>query len=115
MVKNIKKEKRLRLKKKIRAKIVGLTIQPRLSVFRSNKHIYAQIIDDKKGVTLASASDAKIKKGAKRGKAEQVGELIAQAAKAKKISKVVFDRSGYKYAGRIKLLAEAARKGGLKF
>jgi|SRR3972149_693213 len=110
-----KNDKRIRLKKKIRAKIVGKTDRPRLSIFRSNKHIYAQIINDLKGVTLVSASDAKIKKGTKRERAEQVGALIAQVAAAKKIDKVVFDRSGFRYMGRVKLLAEAARKGGLKF
>jgi len=110
-----KNDKRLRLKRKIRAKIVGKTDRPRLSIFRSNKHIYAQIINDLKGVTLVSASDAKIKKGTKRERAEQVGALIAQVAAAKKIDKVVFDRSGFRYMGRVKLLAEAARKGGLKF
>ncbi|HEY4715373.1 MAG TPA: 50S ribosomal protein L18 [Candidatus Paceibacterota bacterium] len=110
-----KNDKRIRLKKKIRAKIVGKTDRPRLSIFRSNKHIYAQIINDLKGVTLVSASDTKIKKGTKRERAEQVGALIAQVAAAKKIDKVVFDRSGFRYMGRVKLLAEAARKGGLKF
>jgi len=110
-----KNDKRLRLKRKIRAKIVGKTDRPRLSIFRSNKHIYAQIINDLKGVTLVSASDTKIKKGTKRERAEQVGALIAQVAAAKKIDKVVFDRSGFRYMGRVKLLAEAARKGGLKF
>ena len=94
---------------------MGKTDRPRLSIFRSNKHIYAQIINDLKGITLASASDAKIKKGTKRERAEQVGSLIAEAAAAKKIDKVVFDRSGFRYMGRVKLLAEAARKGGLKF
>jgi large subunit ribosomal protein L18 len=115
MSKNIKTEKRLRLKRKIRAKIMGKTDRPRLSIFRSNKHIYAQIIDDKKGVTLASATDAKIKKGTKGEKAAQVGTMIAEAAKAKKLDKVVFDRSGFRYMGRVKLLADAARAGGLQF
>jgi len=115
MAKNIKTVKRLRLKKKIRAKILGKTDRPRLSIFRSNKHIYAQVVDDKKGVTLASATDAKIKKGTKTEKAAQVGAMIAAAAIAKKIEKVVFDRSGFKYTGRVKLLALAARKGGLQF
>jgi large subunit ribosomal protein L18 len=112
---NQKNLRRLRLKKKIRAKISGLSEKPRLSVFRSNKHIYAQIIDDKKGVTLASATDAKIAKGTKREKAAKVGELIGAAAKAKKIEAVVFDRAGFRYAGRVQLLADAARKAGLKF
>jgi large subunit ribosomal protein L18 len=94
---------------------MGKTDRPRLSIFRSNKHIYAQIIDDKKGVTLASATDAKIKKGTKGEKATQVGTMIAEAAKAKKLDKVVFDRSGFRYMGRVKLLADAARAGGLQF
>lgn len=115
MAKNIKSVKRLRLKKKIRAKIKGLSDRPRLSIFRSNKFIYAQIIDDANGNTLAAASDAKIKKGTKSARAEQVGTAIATAAKTAKIDKVVFDRSGFRYAGRVKLLADAARKGGLQF
>jgi|SRR3972149_8477190 len=110
-----KVEKRIRLKRKIRAKIQGKTDRPRLSIFRSNKYIYAQIIDDKKGVTLVSASDAKIKKGTKGERALQVGTMIAEVAKAKKIDKVVFDRSGFRYTGRVKLLADAARSGGLLF
>lgn len=115
MSKDIKTEKRLRLKRKIRAKIAGKTDRPRLSIFRSNKFIYAQIIDDNKGVTLAAATDAKIKKGTKGERAGVVGTMIAEAAKAKKIDKVVFDRSGFRYMGRVKLLADAARKGGLQF
>ena len=115
MAKNIKTVKRLRLKKKIRSKIAGKTARLRLSIFRSNKHIYAQVIDDAKGKTLVSASDAKIKTGTKKEKAEKVGKMIAEAALAAKVGEVVFDRSGFKYAGRVRLLAEAARKAGLKF
>lgn len=115
MAKNTKSVKRLRLKKKIRAKIKGLSDRPRLSIFRSNKFIYAQIINDAKGNTLASASDANLKKGTKSERAEQVGAAIAAAAKTAKIDKVVFDRGGFRYAGRVKLLADAARKGGLQF
>jgi large subunit ribosomal protein L18 len=113
--KSKKTQKRIRIKKKIRSQIFGTAAVPRLSVFRSNKHIYVQLIDDSKSVTLASASDAKIKAGAKSAKAEKVGALIAEAGKAKKISKVVFDRNGFRYTGRVKTLADAARAAGLKF
>lgn len=106
-----------RRKKRVRGKISGTKAVPRLSVYRSNKAIYAQIIDDEKGETLASATSLKIKKSKldKTKAAELVGEEIAKEAKKKKISKVVFDRSGYKYHGRVKTLSEGARKGGLKF
>lgn len=90
--------------------------RPRLCVFRSNKHIYAQIIDDEKGITLVSASDLELK--SKKNRIEtafEVGKLIAKKALEKKIEKVVFDRSRYKYHGRVKSLAEGAREGGLKF
>ena len=93
----------------------------RLSVFRSGKHIYAQLIDDKQGVTLASASTAekdlrsKIKNGATIESAKAVGELVAKRAKDKKIDEVVFDRGAYLYHGRVKALADAAREAGLKF
>jgi large subunit ribosomal protein L18 len=93
----------------------------RLSVFRSGKHIYAQLIDDAKGVTLAQASTidkdvkGKVKSGANTEAAKQVGSLIAERAKAAKISEVVFDRGGYIYHGRVKALAEGAREGGLSF
>lgn len=110
-----KTEKRIRLKKKIRAKISGTENRPRLSVFRSNKFIYAQIIDDTKGNTLVESSDIKIEKGTKTERAVSVGKTIAEKAQAKKIKEVVFDRNGFKYTGRIKLVAEEARKGGLKF
>ncbi len=110
-----KTEKRIRLKKKIRAKISGTENKPRLSVFRSNKFIYAQIIDDTKGNTLVEASDIKIEKGTKTERAVSVGKMIAEKAQAKKIKEVVFDRNGFKYTGRIKLVADEARKGGLKF
>ncbi len=108
-------EKRIRLKAKIRSKMSGTTEFPRLSVFRSNKFIYAQIIDDVKGNTLVEASDIKIEKGTKTERAQKVGAEIAKKAKEKNISAVVFDRNGFKYTGRVKLVAEAARSGGLKF
>ena len=118
-----KNDKRIRLKAKIRAKITGTSKCPRFSVFRSNKFIYAQMIDDMTGKTLAQANDlprrvkagVKITKGTKTERAKQVGKLIAEVALKKKISKVVFDRNGFKYTGRIKLVADNARAGGLKF
>jgi large subunit ribosomal protein L18 len=110
-----KQDKRIRLKKKIRAKILGFSGRPRLSVFRSNRFIYVQIIDDVLKKTLAQTSDAKIKKGTKTERAKQVGKMIAEAALRKNIKKVVFDRNGFKYTGRIKLLADEARANGLKF
>ncbi len=111
---------RLRLKrhKRIRGKISGTAERPRLSIFRSNKNIYAQLIDDVAGVTLASASslDENVSEDAtKVEQATAVGKAIAEAAKAKNISTVVFDRSGYLYHGRIQALADAARENGLDF
>lgn len=110
-----KTNKRIRLKRKIRAKIKGTTERPRLSVFRSNKFIYAQVIDDIIGKTLAQASDVKITKGAKTDRAKEVGRIIGQVCLKEKINKVVFDRNGFKYTGRIKLVADEARAAGLKF
>jgi large subunit ribosomal protein L18 len=111
-----KVEKRLRIKTRVRGKISGTTACPRLSVFRSNKQIYAQVIDDITGKTLASASSLKLEdKLPKKELAAKVGELVAQSAKEAGVEKVVFDRNGYLYHGRIKELAEAARKAGLKF
>lgn len=88
--------------------------KPRLSVFRSNKHIHAQIIDDVQGVTLAAATSLALDKGSNIDAAKQVGKLIAQAAQGAKIESVVFDRGGYLYHGRVKALAESARENGLK-
>lgn len=110
-----KTDKRTRLKKKIRAKVSGTITCPRLSVFRSNKFIYAQVIDDMAHKTLAQASDVKISKGTKLERAKEVGKAIALACKAIKINEVVFDRNGFKYTGRVKLVADEARAGGLKF
>ncbi|PIP69027.1 50S ribosomal protein L18 [Candidatus Nomurabacteria bacterium CG_4_9_14_0_2_um_filter_32_10] len=110
-----KDEKRIRLKAKIRAKVSGILVRPRLSVFRSNKFIYAQVIDDVSGKTLAEASDIKITKGTKTERAKQVGNIIAEVCGKLKIKEIVFDRNGFKYTGRIKLVADAARAGGLKF
>jgi large subunit ribosomal protein L18 len=111
---------RVRRKIRIRKKVVGTTERPRLNVFRSAKHIYAQIIDDIKGVTVASASTvAKGVKGTVTGKkvdqAKAVGKALAETCKSKNIEAVVFDRGGFRYHGRVKAVAEGAREGGLKF
>jgi large subunit ribosomal protein L18 len=138
----IKQQKRTRRHKRVRAKIKGTSEVPRLCVFRSSRHIYTQLIDDEKGKTILSASDFGLKKENKTQKlnlketsksktkkkdekerektakvntAFLVGKLIAEKAKGKKIIKVVFDRGGYKYHGRVKAVAEGAREGGLKF
>jgi len=110
-----KQDKRIRLKKKIRAKIHGTEARPRLAIFRSNKFIYAQVINDVAGKTLAQASDVKITKGTKIERAKEVGRAIAVNCLEKKIKKVVFDRGGFKYAGRVKLVADEARTNGLEF
>ena len=111
-----KKEKRLKIKARVRGKISGTAACPRLTVFRSNKQIYAQVIDDVSSHTLASASSLKIEeKLPKKEQAVKVGEMLAKNALEAGVEKVVFDRNGYLYHGRIKELADAARKGGLKF
>ncbi len=112
---NKKLEKRIRLKKKIRTKIVGTKDTPRFSVFRSNKFVYAQLIDDSTGKTIISASDMSIKKGTKTDHSTEVGAIVAKEAIAKGIKKVVFDRNGFKYIGRVKALADSARAAGLEF
>ena len=104
-----------RIRFSIRKKISGTAEKPRLSVFRSNKYIYCQIIDDLNGVTLAQADSKSIGKGSNADMAAKVGTAIAEKAKAKKISDVVFDRGGNLYHGRVKALAEAAKEAGLKF
>jgi large subunit ribosomal protein L18 len=106
-----------RRKHRIRARVTGTTERPRLSVFVSNKHISAQLIDDSKHTTIAQIStvNAKAVKGTMTERAEWVGTEIAKKAKAKKVTAVVFDRGGRKYHGRIKALADAARAGGLEF
>ena len=108
---------RSRIKRRVRGKIQGTADCPRLSVFRSNKQIYAQIIDDRAGRTIAAAASlgADDAKGPKLDQAKQVGLMIAEKAKSAGIETVVFDRNGYLYHGRVKTLAEAAREGGLKF
>lgn len=133
-----KQEKRYRRHKRIKAKVFGTVQRPRLSVFRSNKHIYAQLVNDEKGNVLVSAKDTDLKKetkakekktspvkavGTKKEKSKtgkvaisyNIGKLIAERALKKKIEKIVFDRGGFSYHGRIKAVAEGARDGGLKF
>lgn len=110
-----KQDKRIRLKAKIRSRVSGTSLRPRLSVFRSNKFIYAQLIDDVTEKTLAEANDMKIAKGTKTERAKTVGQSIAEKAKTLKIDNVVFDRNGFKYTGRVKLVADTARSAGLKF
>ncbi|MFM7770125.1 MAG: 50S ribosomal protein L18 [Bacteroidota bacterium] len=113
-----KNSRRAKIRTRIRSRVAGTATKPRLSVFRSNKQIYAQIIDDTKGVTLASASSNLMKEAQSVAKIEQarlVGQSIAERAKAAGIDEVVFDRGGYLYHGRVKTLAEAAREAGLKF
>ncbi|MCQ6281429.1 50S ribosomal protein L18 [Bacillus sp. EB600] len=104
---------------RVRAKLSGTSARPRLNVFRSNKHIYAQIIDDMNGVTLASAStmdkDLGLESTSNLEAAQKIGELVAKRAVEKGISAVVFDRGGYLYHGRIQALADAARENGLQF
>jgi large subunit ribosomal protein L18 len=110
-------EIRQRIHKRIREKLAGTAERPRLNVFRSLNHIYAQVIDDQNGETLASASTLalKAKTGGNVAAAKEIGKTIAEKATAKGIKKVVFDRGGFLYHGRIKALAEAAREGGLEF
>lgn len=114
-IKNEKLQKRARRHARIRSQVKGTAERPRLSVYRSNTTIYAQIINDVTGVTIASASDLKEKSGTKTERAQKVGKNIADAAKKAKVTSVVFDRGGFLYAGRIKALAEAAREAGLNF
>ena len=108
-------ERRRKIKARIRGRISGTPERPRLSVFRSNKQIYAQVIDDMVGHTLVSASSRGLDKGTKSEIAEKVGELIAKKAQEAGITTVVFDRNGFLFHGRVKSLADGARKGGLKF
>ena len=113
-------ERRMRKHVRVRKVVTGTAARPRLNVYRSSKHIYAQIVDDDKGHTLVAASSLSkeldgLKTGANKAAARAVGKLVAQLAVAKSVTKVVFDRGGYVYHGRIKELAEGAREGGLKF
>ncbi len=111
-----KTEKRVRLHKKIRTRVQGTEARPRLAVFRSNRYMYAQLIDDAKQITLVSASDLGLTdKMNKVERAKKVGALLAESAKKAKITQVVFDRGGFSYAGRVQALADAARASGLEF
>lgn len=117
----LKKHRQLRRRNHVRRRVVGSAERPRLTVFRSSKHIYAQLINDLEGVTLAAAGTtcedvrASMKYGGNTKAAAAVGKKLAEAAKAKGILKVAFDRGHYKYHGRVKALADAAREGGLQF
>ena len=108
-------QRRNKIKVRIRGKISGTAARPRMSVFRSNKQIYVQLIDDLAGVTLVSTSSKGIEEGTKSEIAAKVGENIAKKALEAGITEVVFDRNGYLFHGRVKSLADAAREGGLKF
>ncbi len=115
------REARLRRHRRIRKRVAGTSARPRLAVFRSMKHIYAQVIDDEQGHTLVAAStldpglDGEFRDGNKTAQAKAVGKLVAQRAREKGIQQVVFDRGGYVYHGRVQALAEAAREAGLEF
>lgn len=130
MRKREKKIKRFMRHKRVRSRIIGTSERPRISIFRSNKNIFAQLIDDENSKTIASASGSEVKNGSDKkssGKKKNksgsvsvkaafaVGELLAERAFAKKIHSAVFDRGGYKYHGVVKSVADGARKGGLKF
>ena len=110
---------RERRHRRVRARVIGTAERPRLNVFRSLSHIYAQVIDDSQGHTLAAAgsleSDLKSQEGTKTDQAKAVGRLVAERARAAGVTQVVFDRGGWKYHGRIKALADAAREAGLDF
>lgn len=115
----VKNEKRARRHRKIRFKIAGTSSRPRLSVFKSNRYIYAELIDDDSQKTIAAVSSLELKKGktllTKTLSARETGKALAAKALGKKLKKVVFDRSGYVYTGRVKALADGAREGGLDF
>lgn len=119
MARDSKNQIRLRIHTRIRRKVAGTPERPRLAVFRSVKHIYAQVIDDSKGHTVASAAStekaAAAKSGGNLAGAKAIGKLVAERAKDKGVKAVVFDRGGYHYHGRVKALAEAAREAGLEF
>jgi large subunit ribosomal protein L18 len=106
---------RQRIHDRIRRKLAGTGERPRLNVYRSLNHIYAQVIDDQKGETLVSASSIKLKTGGNVAAAKEIGKAVAEAAVKQGIKKVIFDRGGFLYHGRIKALADAAREGGLEF
>lgn len=116
MIKKVSREKsRVTRHERVRSKVSGTMEVPRLSVYRSNKNISVQVIDDVNGTTLASASSLKLENGSNIEAAREVGKMIAEACKKAGISKVVFDRGGYLYHGRVEALANAARENGLEF
>ena len=117
MAKNLKARRRLRTKRSIRTKISGTAARPRLTVFRSNAHIYAQLVDDLAGHTLAAASSQEndLQSGNRTDQSKAVGQRLAERAKEAGIEAIVFDRNGYRYHGRVRALAEGAREGGLQF
>ena len=106
---------RIRRHTRVMKRVSGISSRPRLSVFRSNKFIYAQLIDDESGTTIAAASDRGLADGSKTDRAATVGNNLAEAARLKGITSAVFDRGGYRFAGRVKALAEGARSNGLEF
>ena len=112
---NKRNEFRQRIHARIREKLAGTAERPRLNVYRSLDHIYAQVVDDQTGQTLVSASSIKLKSGGNVAAAKEIGKAVAEKAVAKGIKRVVFDRGGYLYHGRVKALADAAREAGLEF
>ena len=116
MAKNQKRDRRLRIRRGIRSKVSGTAARPRLCVYRSNKHIYAQLIDDVAGHTLAAASTAEsdLQSGSRIDQGTAVGKVLAERAREAGLETAVFDRNGYRYHGRVKAVAEGARVGGLK-
>ncbi len=112
---NVKADSRQRRHARIRARVSGTKEMPRLSIYKSNRHMFAQIIDDTTGETIVGLSSAKAEGKNMTEKSKSLGQMIAKAAVAKKITKICFDRGGFKYTGKIKLFADSAREGGLKF
>lgn len=110
-----KNEQRQRRHRRIRAKVRGTALRPRLSVFKSNRTLYAQLIDDEAGKTLAASSSAQVVRKKLSEKTREVGRVLARRAKDRRITRAVFDRGGYRYAGAVKALADGAREGGLEF
>lgn len=106
---------RERRRKRIRSKISGTQKVPRLSIYRSNKFLYGQLIDDEKGVTIVASSDMGLKEKTKTLRSKEAGKILAKNAVSKKVKKIVFDRGGFSYTGRVKAFAEGAREGGLEF
>jgi large subunit ribosomal protein L18 len=110
----LKRGARLRRHSRVRRKVTGTAERPRLAIYRSNRHIYAQLVDDQAARTLAAASDLSAGAGDKKDRAKQVGQAIAERAKSLGVGRVVFDRGGRLYHGRVKAVAEGAREGGLE-